>query len=374
SAQLLVKTAEADLYPFFPDLLVFYVYGSHIEYENIIRRVRERTTAEIVLQTDHVTKDADLTEETNPAKLTPENWDAFMNHLFLPQTAQKYGALLLDQRTAWKHYLKDNGLPAKALLKDGVHLNDQGNFVMAEIVKAWLRVNPTGDDRAWTNLVRTFAVGRDLKWDGDNLKFEFEGNRIDAIAPPDVGETTPLEVWIDGARPSAIPALRHFNRVSAFPNSNWPMLLRVQAEAPLEIEDWTLTLTELSNDLKTVKFTLKGSKTGADGEGVSTNRFVSRSRRIVLEPDDWNLGYCRQVFNRTLSQGTQIKWQVLPNFYDEFRPTRAKDPTFENTITLAQGLGNGKHQLELRGKNASSLAALRVYRPPGLSARAEGKP
>jgi hypothetical protein len=57
AAQLLVKTAEADLYPFQPDLLIFHVYGSHIEYENIIRRVRERTTADILMTTDHITKD-----------------------------------------------------------------------------------------------------------------------------------------------------------------------------------------------------------------------------------------------------------------------------------------------------------------------------
>ena len=49
ASQLLVKTAETDLYPFYPDLVVFHVYGSHIEYENIIRRIRERTTAEILM-------------------------------------------------------------------------------------------------------------------------------------------------------------------------------------------------------------------------------------------------------------------------------------------------------------------------------------
>jgi hypothetical protein len=46
SSQLLVKTAETDLYPFQPDLLIFHVYGAHDKYEDIIRRTRERTTAE----------------------------------------------------------------------------------------------------------------------------------------------------------------------------------------------------------------------------------------------------------------------------------------------------------------------------------------
>ena len=82
ASQMLVKTAETDLYPFQPDLLIFHVYGAHNTYEDIIRRTRERTTAEILMQTDHVTKPADFTEETDPAKLPPagRHWDAFMNH------------------------------------------------------------------------------------------------------------------------------------------------------------------------------------------------------------------------------------------------------------------------------------------------------
>ena len=112
SSQLLVRTAEADLYPFYPDLMIFYVYGSHIEYDNIIRRTRERTTAEILLQTDHATKDSDLTEETDPAKLSSKQWNGWMNYSFLPSTASKYGCGVVDQRNLWKQYLKDYSLPA----------------------------------------------------------------------------------------------------------------------------------------------------------------------------------------------------------------------------------------------------------------------
>ena len=87
ASQMLVKTAETDLYPFQPDLLIFYVYGAHDKYEDIIRRTCERTTAEILMQNDHVTKPEAFTEETDPAKLWPpdgKRWDAFMNHRWLP--------------------------------------------------------------------------------------------------------------------------------------------------------------------------------------------------------------------------------------------------------------------------------------------------
>src|SRR5580658_8085434 len=104
ASQLLVKTAETDIASFVPDLMIFHVYGSHIEYENIIKLTRERTTAEVLIQTDHITQDADLTEETDPAKLRPDGkiWNSFMNYLWLPTVAKKYGCGVVDQRNMWK--------------------------------------------------------------------------------------------------------------------------------------------------------------------------------------------------------------------------------------------------------------------------------
>ena len=114
ASQLLVKTAETDLYPFYPDLLIFHVYGAHNTYEDIIRRTRERTTADVLIMTDHVTKDEQLNEETDPSKLMPSGkiWDSFMNYKHLPEVAKKYGCAILEQRNLWKQYLKDNNLHA----------------------------------------------------------------------------------------------------------------------------------------------------------------------------------------------------------------------------------------------------------------------
>jgi len=72
ASQMLVKTAETDLYPFQPDLLIFHVYGAHDKYEDIIRRTRERTTAEILMQNDHVTKPADLRRRPIPRNCHPQ--------------------------------------------------------------------------------------------------------------------------------------------------------------------------------------------------------------------------------------------------------------------------------------------------------------
>lgn len=144
ASQLLVRTAETDLYPFQPDLLIFHVYGAHDKYEDIFRRVRERTTAEILQQNDHVTLPADFHEETDAAKLPPrgEHWGAFMNHNWLPGLSRKYGTEFCDQRALWKSYLTEHKLEPKNLLSDAVHPNAHGEFLMAEAVKAYLRYAP----------------------------------------------------------------------------------------------------------------------------------------------------------------------------------------------------------------------------------------
>ena len=64
----LIRTAESDLYPWYPDLLFFHVYGDIGKYEGIVKNVRERTSAEIILWTSHLSANQD-------AKAFTENRD-----------------------------------------------------------------------------------------------------------------------------------------------------------------------------------------------------------------------------------------------------------------------------------------------------------
>ncbi len=362
ASQLLVKTAESDLYPFYPDLVIFHVYGSHIEYENIIRRIRERTTAEILMQTDHLAANDSLDEETDPARLSPKQWTPWMNYVFLPGVAKRYGAELVDQHNLWKQYLRDERLPPGALLRDGVHLNDRGCQVMAEIVSGYLRYDPNLPDTPWKDLVRTYEVGKDLHWIDGRLMLEFEGNRVDAVCKD--GTAPPAAVRIDGHRPSELPGVHSLTRTTSYPGTNWPCILRVGHEQPWQVEEWTLTLTDVPGDPNQIRFKVEGSKTGPDGEGTIRERFVSKSGRVVIEPDDWNLDYARKTFRRPIPSGFQILWQVVPHFADEFVSPGVKDPAVETTVTLAQGSPGGKHHLEIAGGPDVPIAAIRVYRPP----------
>lgn len=197
ASQMLSKSVDTDLIPFQPDLLIFHVYGAHDKYEEIIRRTRECTTAEILLQTDHVTKPADFTEETDPAKLPPagDHWDAFMNHNWLPMLAKKYDAELCDQRSLWKAYLREHNLEPKALLKDAVHLNAHGEWFMAECVKAYLRYDPQLVPSPAESWVKTLTLGKDLKWTDGTLRCEFTGTRVDAICG--AGSAAPASMAAD---------------------------------------------------------------------------------------------------------------------------------------------------------------------------------
>ena len=368
SSQLLVKSAETDLYPFQPDLLIFYVYGSHIEYENIIRRTRERTTADIVIQTDHVNADANLTELTDPAQIPGPNgkiWNSFMNYKFLPELAAKYHLGLIDQRNLWKQYLTENKRPARELLRDGVHLNAHGNYLMAELVKPYLvHRADTEIDPMNCGVVKTLVVGRDIQWKEGKLVVPFDGSRIDAVMRPG-GAGVPAEVRIDGRRPSDFTELYGFTRALATPGSKWPPIMLISAQKTPLLEEWTMRVSRDPAKEKAYTFTLSGSKTGPDGEGRSDRAFRSNSGRIVIPTEGWGVEYALETLAgvKPIPATFSVKWQVVPHFADSIVAAPSTDASIESTITLAQGLSNGKHTLEIKGADATRIAAIRIYRP-----------
>jgi hypothetical protein len=365
ASQLLIKPAEHDLYPFYPDLVIFYVYGSHVDYESIIKNIRQRTTAEILIQNEHVTRDEDLNEETDPAKVQHKNWSAWMSYNFHPSLVQKYGVELVDQRSAWKKYMQLNKLSAKDMLIDGVHLNDRGNFLMAELVKPYLRYNPALPKDAWQNLTRDYVVGKDIHWDHGRLKLEFEGNRVDVIpAAPNQSTLASAQVLIDDKKPSQFPELFAITRPSKTPNVGWPTITRVDHGKPLVEEEWMAKLTDINEDASRFKFTVTGSVTGPDGEGTSDQKFISKSGRVAIEPESWYLHRDWQHSKKGTPNGFEVKWRVVPLHQDVYATPANLDPTIDNAVTLAQGLSNSKHTLELvAGNVAPQIQAIRVYTP-----------
>ena len=371
SSNLLVQTSEADLYPFYPDLMIFYVYGRHDNYEDIIRSTRQRTTSQILLQTDHLNGDAKIEEETDPAKLSMGQWNSWFPNVFIPGIAEKYQTGMVQQRSLWKLYARENHLEPRSLTADGVHLNDRGNFLMASLVDAYLVRRPTDDEPAVEQQIRDYPIGPSLAWKDDSLTLPFTGNKIDIIAQP--GATGSARVLIDGRKPSEYPELYTATRSSSFPGTGWPVFSKVLHESPAVLETWTAVVTEISPDFKQFKFSVEGTVTGKDGSGESGKRFVSNSGRVVIEPEAWNIAYsCELLRNGTRNSGTPFTppdrvtatWQVIPLFVDEYHAPEISDPTSETLVTLAQGLPNGPHELKLLSTEPPAIKALRVYQPP----------
>jgi hypothetical protein len=202
------------------------------------------------------------------------------------------------------------------------------------------------------------------------LELEFEGNRVDAIAgwgdPYYGGEA---EVRIDGQRLSDRPELYHITRPTDTFTVDWPGVNRIDAEKPLLVEDWTLKVLEVNADEARLRFEVAGARTGPDGGGVSTARFVSKSGRVMIEPEDWTFARSFALVHRPTPAGFEVTWSVAPMFVDVYRAPPLEDRTREQATTLALGLAGTKHRLELiaRGPNPPAIRAIRIYRPPMAS-------
>lgn len=366
SSPYLIQTVAADIYGFYPDLVIFHDYGDHENYEKIIAGIRRNTTAEILIQSDYPTWSHIEGKPDADASIEREAWHDRHSFEWLPELCKKYGCEIVDVRRPWVQYLRENHLAASDLLADGAHMNAQGNRLLADITKRYLRYEPSLTRASAAPPVRTYQ-GSDLAWRDHHLTLSFEGNRIDVIAaagPPFHAEEA--DVRIDGKKPSQIPELYLITRPTDTFAVDWPAVNRVTAGKPLLAEDWTLRVLETNADDSRWRFEVIGSQTGPDGEGMSTERFVSKSSRAIIDPGEWGVKRAFDLKHVLTPVSFEVHWKVRPMFMDVYCALRVADPSREYARTLASGLQNGKHTLELisREKTDPPIQMIRVYRPP----------
>ncbi|MCX6611562.1 MAG: GDSL-type esterase/lipase family protein [Acidobacteria bacterium] len=342
STQYLIRTMEADILPFHPDLILFHDYGSEDVYEKIIRWIRANTTAEILLQSDHVVW---LPGEEDPNGSRRKSFDFQERHSFewLPKLAAKYGLGLVDIRGGWHEHLKQRGISPKELLRDSVHLNAAGEALYAEITKKYLVAPSAGLP----------GLERELrpKWKGGRLDLEFEGTRVDVVGL----QGAALDVLIDGQR----PGLFYHSRPTNTWDADWPTVMRVGHEKPLQVEEWVLKVVGRNPPGTEFQFEVYGSVTGFDGAGSSKERFVSRSGRVTLDPTDYDVERSYGLHKIAMPGDWQIRWSTLPQFRDPVRPG-------DRVQTVAYGLKNGPHRLTLIAPQGSkpNIEKIRIYQPP----------
>ena len=380
ASQRLVKTSEADLYPFQPDLMIFNVAGADNTYEDIIRRTTERTVADVLILNEYVRKDAEFSEVTDPAKIVRggPQWGEYMNFIFMPSMAQKYGTGLVPIHQQWKQYLKEKGIPPTDLLgPDKGHLNEEGCKLMATFINAHL-VAPAASsiDPYQCDRVKTLKIGKDLDWKDGKLLMPFTGNRVDVIFNDSGGSAA--AILVDGKKPSAHAELYRYTRALTELGGKFPVIMKIGREALPQVEDWTLEAKRNPATEGEYSFILRGSLTGPDGEGRTDQRFVSNSKRIIIEPEDWSYKFVFGMLKihigstaayaaagpaKTLPETFVVRWHVEPLAFDEIKAPGKIKPGCECVVTAIQGLKNSPHQLEINGNSKTKISAIRIYHP-----------
>jgi hypothetical protein len=385
-ADRLVRTAASDLYPDYPDLLIFHDYdgssrdetGKSGELERMISNVRRYTTADVILFNDHLNINEPLSEVS-------ANYWRYL--------ASKYDCELVDVSREWPRYVKEHNLDPRALLRDKVHPNEDGLALLTSLITRHMRFNPIFSD-PWGYRVRTYeakrsmdeAAGDEIVTTGDGwklgtegivgskksdrLRLEFEGNRVDIVAahtdPTLAGGTA--QILVDGKPPSSFAAAYVATLPSKGPGTWWPALRRVVLGKDPVLENWTLTVTSISSDGKDLKFNLVGSKTGPDGSGSSAEIFHSNSGRIMIDPRDWMFAAIFKTFKQAtpLAAGYQVHWSIVPEFIDHYRAPKTDEVGKVYETMLIQGILNGHHVLEVipNGDGPVPIASVIAYRPP----------
>ena len=375
----LLRTAVHDVYTNCPDLIIFHVYGGekHGELEQLFTNIRKLTTADIILMNHHLSGNQKEVSATS--------------YQYLRYIAAKYNCEQVDISTEWVKYLSDNNLKPTDLLRDNVHPNPNGNWLMAQLIGRHIRYNPLFPS-LWLNTVQTcFASSayeingtKALEFSGkpwnmvngvptgnsekSGLKLTFYGNRVDVIAGQIQNEekTGSARIRIDGKPVSDNHSLYAITRPSPGPGTWFPAIRRISHQNPLIVEDWILKIDKISSDSSVWFFSVNGSQTGYDGSGNSAAPFVSKSGRVVIDPYDYMFAQIKKTFKVTTPVGFEASWSVVPLFEDIYQSPEITDKTKVYKITLVQGLKNGPHTLELIpvGDGPVPVEAFEIHRPP----------
>ena len=375
----LVHCIESDIFPFYPDVLFFHDYGDVLGgYGYMLGEVRKRTTAEIVIWSSHFRYDEDpatvmrIRAGTDvPRKGNERNYGAEKTRTGEMRTlADDLDLVFVDLQGSWAKILLDNKWGPKALIGDSVHMNEKGFPFYSKILLDALTPDPKGAGEggsSGTISFLPFAKAAKAAKNGD-ITVEFDGNRIAAVADGN-GVVDPTfgafvaggEVLIDGVPVREIPSQWYNTRST--PINNWfpGCDTALKGKTMLQDEEWTLTILSYVTNAKPkyVTYKLEGSKTGFDGEGSSTNLFVSKSGRIVI-PGPWFGSTCNPWHTAgPAANVSKTLWKSMLMPVPVYGP-QAKG---EETV-LAQGLANGRHVLTIRNPHGDlGIAGFVVNKP-----------
>jgi len=360
ASQMLSKTVEMDVSTFYPDLVLLHIYGSNQLYDSVLYTIRSRTAAEVAIQTDHYTGES--------------AWSDTMSYYFLPQMAEKYKCDLINIRDPWKKYLKDHQLQPKVLLKDDVHLNKYGEFLMAELIKPLFQYKSKFQSDPF-GLCTTLIAGKDFNLQKNQLGLTFSGNRVDLIYKGNNADIK-AKVFLDDRRPSEFQGTYFMTRPCSSNGNSWPWnlpaMIHIHHQTPWITEEWTCKYTEATAPYEDFSFEISGSVTGKDGSGKASEDFVSTSKRVIINKGDaeaggdWHLNRSFKVSKTIVYTGDEVKWKTYSISIDKWQPVTDLKMNESATETLFQGVPNTSHVLKILpivSKGKLPIQEIKVYRP-----------
>jgi hypothetical protein len=365
ASQFLIKTVKRDILDFYPDLVIFHVFGSDHFYEQVLIQMRSLTSTEIVIWNDP------------QIKPEPNKWHEKMSYEIIPSFAVKYKCMLIDLRTPINKLVKENNLVyADEFTRDGLHFNETGCKMLSSMIIPHL-VYDSKNEPDPDGLLKVYEVGKDIQWSNGELELPFEGNRIDVVTTHNPTSDNICSVFIDGKKPSEFAEAYNHSR----PNDNgdkgwiWKVAapVRIQRKAPWINETFTLTFDSINYETRFFTYHVEGSECGYDGKGNYREDFLSNSSRVFLPandvldsiPGDWHVFRSFDITKFQIQKGYQTTWITYMMGSDHFVPNPEKDPTIENSTTLFKGIKNGKHTLKLVGDGADNpeIKMIKVYKP-----------
>lgn len=379
----LIRYAENQLFASGQDLVILQTVGYSLEFQRFVNELRERTSSDIIILTDLPRNEDQLTEPTDPKvivpnpatfKVSPETWPTWYNNVWLPLHCEEKSLAKADVRAEAKKFLRQQSLRPDALLLGNHQLTELGNRLVLETLKPFFELSPVLPQMdPWDcSVVSTYRVPKDKPWNGNRVTLEATGNRVELVVK--TGNRGKLEILVDGSIPSENPDLRVFTSVSSYPNTSWPILLKVRNVAPLVEESWRVLIQNIrtNGDGKLdFDFEVYGSKTGPDGSGRSGIEFLSKSHRVSILPEDWNLLHLFSVLKIALPERLEATWETSFFGLDVLKIEDLPIDRGVATVPVAYGLKSGRHRIEIIADEAGRerLTGIRIYKPSATNPR-----
>jgi hypothetical protein len=372
----LERTTEQDIAAFYPDLIVFQVYGDHRAYERILRMFRSLTAADVILQNDHGNElpelpcaeglQLSLHRQPGCAGLLwvhQRVWEDEMSYHKIPSFAKQYGLAVEPQRLWWRDYLLRNRLPPQALLIDHIHPNAAGKQLLADFFEQYFDSLVEHWNGETEHNVVSLPPNQPRTADGQET-IGFDGSRLELLS------SQPLSAWptvlVDGEAPRQIDGCYQVTRANLLPTGAWPVVRRITLRHDRTAEDWTATLTGISADQSAFTFSVKGSVTGDDGAGDSTHDFVSKSGELSIQAEDWMPQRAFELTHTPLPDPYPVHWSVQYVCGGEPEAIDLGGGRMQYRYVLATGLVNGAHTVKLSfaANTLAKVTEFRAYRPP----------